>query len=81
MRRSNTLSLTTVALGIAIGGLSLSVAGCGGAAKQAAAEAKSCGAGNCGGKSADKGAEKSCGGESKQADKGGEKSCGAGSCG
>jgi hypothetical protein len=94
MKRGNKMSVSTAALTIALGGLTL--VGCGGSQQQAQPEgaaqaaqegaAKSCGgdAKPAEGGAAEGGGEKSCGGDAKPAEGGeggGEKSCGAGSCG
>lgn len=61
--RGKKLAISTVTLGLAIGGLTLGATGCGSSQQQQAAE-KSCG-----------GDGKSCGGEAKKEGEG-EKSCG-----
>jgi hypothetical protein len=91
MIRGNKMSVSTAALTIALGGLTL--VGCGGSQQQAQPEATPAatqeGAATSGGEATPaeggeatpaEGGEKSCGGEAKPAE-GGEHSCGANSCG
>ena len=78
-----TIQVSTLALGIALGGLTLTAQGCGTTAQQTKkADEKACGAGGCGDKAADDGKKKEEGAKTDKSEKKGEEAaCGAGGCG
>lgn len=79
-----TIQISTLAFGIALGGLTLTAQGCGTTAQQTkSADEKACGAGGCGDKAADDGKKKEEGAKAdkKSEKKGDEQACGAGGCG